>query len=219
MAQQPRSGPVLREVRQVFGVADYPAFIVAVLVFLMIPGPGTFALLAATGRGGLRAGAAATAGVIVGDQVLMWLAVIGVAAVLQTQPGAFKALQFAGAAYLCWVGLRLVLAGSGATAPVTMQPGHFFRQALAITLMNPKAIVFYMAFLPLFIDPARYQGTLTLATMAVTVASITAAYGLLLCVLADAVATRARAHRRLGDWLQRGAGAVLVGFGIRLGAN
>ena len=66
-----------------FGVADYGAFVVAVIVFLAIPGPGNLALITSTGKGGLRGGLAATFGVIAGDQVLMWLAVAGVSAVLR----------------------------------------------------------------------------------------------------------------------------------------
>ena len=60
-----------------FGIADFGAFCAAVLLFLALPGPGTFALITSTGQGGMRAGAAATLGVILGDQVLMWLAVVG----------------------------------------------------------------------------------------------------------------------------------------------
>ena len=62
-----------------FGIADYGAFCAAILLFLALPGPGTFALLTSTGQGGMRAGAAATAGVVIGDQALLWLAVGGVA--------------------------------------------------------------------------------------------------------------------------------------------
>ena len=65
-----------------FGIADFGAFCAAILLFLALPGPGTFALLTATGQGGRRGGAAATLGVILGDQVLLWLAVAGVAALL-----------------------------------------------------------------------------------------------------------------------------------------
>ena len=65
------------------GITDYWSFVVAVLVFLALPGPGTLALLTSTGQGGFRAGAAATLGLIVGDQVLLWLAALGVAAILQ----------------------------------------------------------------------------------------------------------------------------------------
>ena len=96
-----------------FGITDYGAFCVAILVFLALPGPGTFALLTSTGKGGFRAGAAATAGVIAGDQVLLWLAVAGVAALLAAHPQVFAAVQYLGAAYLAWIGLTLVFGKPG----------------------------------------------------------------------------------------------------------
>ena len=201
-----------------FGITDYGAFCAAILLFLALPGPGTFTLLTSTAQGGLRAGAAATAGVIVGDQVLLWLAVAGVAAVLAAHPLWFRAIQYAGAAYLVWVGLRLVFAKEGSASPIRIAPRHYARQALVITLLNPKAIVFYMAFFPLFIDPARHQGLMTFGMMALTIAVPSAVYAAGLCLLADAVTAQVKAHRRLAHGLQRLAGICLVGFGLKLGA-
>ena len=200
-----------------FGIADYGAFCAAILLFLALPGPGIFALLTSTGKGGFRAGAAATAGLILGDQVLMWLAVAGVAALLAAHPAWFKAVQYLGAAYLGWIGLRLLLARSGdAASPVRIEPRHYLRQALLITLLNPKAIIFYMAFFPLFINPATHRGATTFVAMALTIAVITALYCLLLCVFAQAVSRQLRAHKRVAVALQRVAGLFLVGFGLRL---
>ena len=156
------------------GIADYGAFCAAILLFLALPGPGTFALLNSTGKGGLRAGAAATAGVIAGDQVLMWLAVGGVAALLAAHPLAFRVVQYGGAAYLAWIGLKLLIAKPGSASPVNIEPRHYAKQAFLITLLNPKAIIFYMAFFPLFIDPATHRGLVTFGAMAVTIALITA---------------------------------------------
>ncbi len=199
------------------GIADYGAFCAAIVVFLAIPGPGNFALLRSTGHGGMKAGMAAMMGVIVGDQILLWLAVAGVAALLATHPNWFDALRWGGAAYLAWIGLKLVRAQPGEDAsPVRISPGHYFRQSLLITLLNPKAIIFYMAFFPLFIDPATHRGLPTFAAMAVTIALITAAYCLALCALAAQVAQRVRQHQRLSQWLQRGAGLCMIGFGLRL---
>lgn len=202
-----------------FGISDYGAFCAAVLVFLALPGPGTFALLTSTAKGGFRAGAAATTGLIVGDQVLLWLAVAGVAALLAAHPAVFKLVQYGGAAYLAWIGLRLIFAREGATLPIQIEPRHYARQAFLITLLNPKAIVFYMAFFPLFIDPATHRGGITFAAMAITIAALTAVYCLTLCAFAQAVAQKVRAHRRAARWLERLAGMFLVGFGIRLGTN
>jgi len=203
----------------VLGITDYGAFCAAILLFLALPGPGTFCLLASTGKGGLRAGAAATLGVIVGDQVLLWLAVAGVAALLAANPVLFKGVQYLGAAYLAWIGLKLMFAQPGSASPVNIQPRHYLRQAALITVLNPKAIVFYMAFFPLFIDPAVHRGGVTFLAMAVTIAAITAVYCLTLCAFAQAVGSVVRAHQRLARWLERLAGVFLVGFGIRLGTQ
>ncbi len=198
------------------GISDFGAFCGAILLFLALPGPGTFALLTSTGKGGFRAGAAATFGVIVGDQVLLWMAVAGVAALLAAHPTAFRGIQWAGAAYLGWMGLKLIFARGGAAAPVRIEPRHYARQAFLITLLNPKAIVFYMAFFPLFIDPAHHRGVLTFATMAFTIAAITAAYCLTLCAFAGAVSKQVSAHKAAARALERLAGLFLVAFGIRL---
>lgn len=201
------------------GIADYGAFCAAILLFLALPGPGTFTLLTSTGKGGLRAGAAATVGLILGDQVLLWLAVAGVAALLAAHPVLFKGVQYLGALYLGWIGLRLVFAKEGAASPIRIEPRHYARQAFLITLLNPKAIVFYMAFFPLFIDPATHRGAITFVAMAATIAAITAVYCLLLCAFAQAVGRQVRAHRKLVRMLERLAGVFLIGFGIRLGTQ
>ena len=199
-----------------FGIADYPSFVVAVIVFLMIPGPGNLALVTSTGKGGRRGGIAATLGLIAGDQVLMWLAVAGVAALLSAYPPALHALQWLGAAYLAWLGARMLLARPGAAPILTIRAGHYFRQALAITLLNPKAIVFYMAFFPLFVDPARHAGVATFAVMAATIAALTFAYGLTVTLLTHRLAQRLRADPRIGRLFSRAAGAFMIGFGIKL---
>jgi threonine/homoserine/homoserine lactone efflux protein len=202
-----------------FGIADYGAFCAAIVLFLALPGPGTFALLTSTGKGGFRAGAAATWGLIAGDQVLLWLAVAGVAALLAAHPVVFKGVQYAGAVYLGWIGLKLLLSKSGDAPPIRIQPHHYARQAFLITLLNPKAIVFYMAFFPLFIHPATHRGAITFVAMALTVAAITAVYCLLLCAFAQVIARHIRAHRRLARAMERAAGIFLIAFGIRLGAQ
>ena len=198
------------------GIADFGAFCAAILLFLALPGPGTFALLTSTAKGGFRAGAAATWGVIVGDQVLLWMAVAGVAALLAAHPTVFKLVQYAGGAYLAWIGLKLLFAKPGSASPVRIEPHHYFRQSFVITLLNPKAIVFYMAFFPLFIDPAQHRGLVTFGAMALTIAVITAVYCLLLCAFANAISAKVKAHQSLARALERLAGVFLIGFGIRL---
>ena len=199
-----------------FGVADYGAFVAAIIIFLAIPGPGNLALITSTGKGGIAGGLAATFGIIAGDQVLMWLAVAGVAALLATYPAAFHAVQWLGAGYLAWLGLKMILARAGAKPILNIQPRHYFRQAAVITLLNPKAIVFYMAFFPLFVDPARHQGMLTFGVMAATIATLTFAYGLVAVLLTHHLAERMRANPLIGRVLEKLAGVFLLGFGVKL---
>jgi leucine efflux protein len=201
------------------GVTDYGAFVIAFIVLLIIPGPGNLALITSTGKGGIVGGLAATLGVILGDQVLLWLAVAGVAALLAAYPAAFNAVQWLGAAYLAWLGARMVLAKPGAAPVLNIRPRHYLRQALMITLLNPKAIVFYMAFFPLFVDPARHQGLVTFGFMAATIAVLTFAYGLAVVLLTYFLAERLRANPLISRGLEKLAGVCLIGFGIKLAAS
>ena len=199
-----------------FGIADYWAFVAAVIVFLAIPGVGNLAIITSTSKGRIPGGLAATLGVIAGDQVLMWLAVAGVTAVLTTNPALFRVVQYAGTIYLAWLGIRMVFAKPGDAPVLKMQPRRFFQQAMLITLLNPKAIVFYMAFFPLFVDPARHRGLVTFGVMATTIAVLTFLYCVIVISITHFAADRMRASPRIAVWLNRVAGTMLVGFGVKL---
>ncbi len=199
-----------------FGIADYGAFVAAIVLFLAIPGPGNLALITSTGKGGIRGGLAATLGLIAGDQVLMWAAVAGVAALLAAYPTAFHLVQWVGAFYLAWLGFKMLRAKPGAAPVINIRTGAYARQAFAITLMNPKAIVFYMAFFPLFVDPARHQGMLTFGVMAATIAALTALYCLTVMLLTHFLVEKLRANPRIKSTLEKLAGTFLIGFGIKL---
>ncbi len=199
-----------------FGITNYSAFVIAFILLLLLPGPGNLALITSTSKGGILGGLAATLGVIAGDQVLMWLAVAGVAALLSTYPAAFQAVQWLGAAYLVWLGVKLLLAKAGDKPILNIRPSHYFHQAMMITLLNPKAIVFYMAFFPLFIDPVRHQGWLTYGVMSATIVSLTFLYGLIAVLLTHFMAERIRSSPRMTSFLQKFAGVFLIGFGVKL---
>ena len=201
------------------GVSDYGTFVVTILVFLLIPGPGNLALVLSTSKGGVRGGLAATAGVILGDQVLMWLAVAGVAALLAAYPAAFQIVQWVGAGYLAWLGGTMLTSKPGAPMPINIHPRQYLRQAMLITLLNPKAILFYMAFFPLFVDPVRQQGLVTYGFMAATIAALTFAYGLGATLLTHFFAERVRANPVIGRVLEKVAGVFLIGFGLKLVAS
>jgi leucine efflux protein len=207
------------------GVTNYWAFCLAVVVFLALPGPGTFSILTSAAKGGLRGGFVSLAGIMLGDWLLMIGAMLGVAALLQANPAVFRAVQYLGVAYLVWVGLQLLLAKDGA-ANATILPiehGRFFRQSFFITLINPKAIVFYMAFFPLFIDPAvnrePAQVAQTFVVLAVTISFFTLCYGSFLAVVGNAVARAFSRNRTAGRIASKLAGLCLIGFGVRLSTS
>jgi len=202
------------------GITDVWQLIAATMVFLMLPGPGTFCVLTCTGQRGLRGGFASLAGLMLGDIVLMFLAAIGVAALLQANPLLFQGLQYLGAAYLAYLGLRLVFAKSeegGAVVPFSNAAD--FRRGFLVTLINPKAIVFYMAFFPLFIDPATHQGAVTFAAMGAVISCCTLFYGSLLVFAGNAAAKRLARNRRIATFASKMAGMFLIGFGIKLTTN
>ncbi|MES2687294.1 MAG: LysE family transporter [Pseudomonadota bacterium] len=201
------------------GVADYGAFVIAIIVFLLIPGPGNLALITSTSKGGISGGLGATFGVIAGDQVLLWAAVAGVSAVMAAYPTAFHVVQWAGAIYLAWLGIKMLMAKPGDAPILQIKPRHYFRQALLITLLNPKAIVFYMAFFPLFVDPALHQGMTTFAVMAATIAGLTFLYGLTSVLITHFLAERIRSSPKVTSLLNKAAGVFLIGFGIKLAVS
>jgi len=198
------------------GITDFTSFVVAIILFLLIPGPGNLALITSTSKGGIRGGLAATLGLILGDQVLMWLAVAGVAALLSAYPTAFMAVQWLGALYLAGLGLRMLFSRAGDAPLLNIRPYQYLRQGFMITLLNPKAIVFYMAFFPLFINPALHPGVATFAVMALTIAALTFVYGVIAVVLAHSLSQRLRANPFVSRVLTKLAGLFLIGFGIRL---
>ena len=199
-----------------FGITDYGTYIATILLFLLVPGPGNLALITSTTQGGIRGGFACILGLLAGDQILMWLALAGMAAVMAAYPQAFTAVQWLGATYLAWLGIKMLLAKPGDAPILTMKPSHYFRQSLIITLLNPKAIVFYMAFFPLFIDPATNLGLKTYLALTLTSSALAVLYCSTSVMLTHFLANRFRANPVLGRALEKIAGLFLVGFGIKL---
>jgi threonine/homoserine/homoserine lactone efflux protein len=199
-----------------FGVSDYGAFVAAFVLLLFLPGPGNLALITSTSQGRLKGGVASVLGLLVGDQILLWLTVAGVAALLQTYPTLFAAMQWLGAAYLAWLGFKMLTAQPGQGPSVRITPGQYFRDTMVITLFNPKAIMFYFAFFPQFIDPATHQGWVTFAFMAATIAVLGFLYCIGVVLITHYMAERIRANVTLSGTLQKLAGLCLIGFGVKL---
>jgi len=199
-----------------FGISDYGAFIAAFVLLLFLPGPGNLALISSASKGGMVGGLASVLGLLLGDQIFLWFTVAGVAALLKTQPALFTALQWLGAAYLVWLGYKMITAKPGEGSSIQITSGHYFRETLLITLLNPKAIMFYIAFFPQFIDPVNHQGWVTFAVMAMTIAVLGFTYCFGIVLITHHMAERIRANPRFTGFLQKLAGICLIGFGLKM---
>jgi leucine efflux protein len=197
---------------------DHPGgFIVAVLIFQMIPGPGTLAILRATGQYGMKAGFASVSGTLLGGLLCMMAAASGVEAVFRGRPEAMQLLQTAGSLYLAWLGWRLMknrTLASGAAASAAPGWGRHLQQALVVSLTNPKVILFYFALLPLF-----FRAPITVAsfgTMVTVVSGISLVYQCGLVLAGHAAARRLGRLPSVRLAAQRVAGLALMGFAIKL---
>ena len=199
-----------------FGISGFGAFCVAFVLLLFLPGPGNLALISSASKGGLAGGLASVLGLLAGDQVLLWLTVAGLAAVLKAYPPVFLVLQWAGAAYLAWLGYKMLTAPTAEGPSIQITPGHYFRETLLITLLNPKAIMFYLAFFPQFIDPVSHQGWVTFVAMALTIAVLGFVYCMGVVLVTHFMAERIRAHPKASGLLQKLAGVCLIGFGLKM---
>ena len=208
------------------GINDLWALVIATLIFLAIPGPGTIKIFAsmAEKNGGPRAGFWSTLGLMAGDAVWMVLALSGVAALAAAYPRAFDMLRYAGAAYLAWIGYTLIRDSKQTMATqkggvVSTEQGRgawqWFREAALVSLSNPKVIGFYVAFFPLFIDTKSFDGFATYARMMALVLCIVFLYCMWLIVAAQIAKRLFARFPSASIWLKRGAGVALIGFSVK----
>ena len=223
------------------GIAHVGAFVVAGLLLNLTPGPDLLYASTRAGAHGARAGWIAALGIGAGGLVHVALGALGVTALIAASPGAFAALKLAGAAWLAWIGARMLLApspsvGAPATggrapspAPASEAPPRaaaILREAVLVAALNPKVALFFLAFVPQFIDPASPHPALAFVLLGVLFVVngtlVTGAVGTLTAAAAASLRTGPtdRGWRRvaapLAALLPRAVGAVLLGLGLRL---
>lgn len=203
------------------------AYVLTVLVMAATPGPAVFAVVSTSVGRGLPAALALGAGVVCGDMVFLLLALAGLGVLAEVMGDLFLVIRLAGAAYLVWMGIGLWRSACGdaaasAAGPVAgntrdKAPPRLFRTAcggLALTMGNPKAIVFYASFLPTFMD-LKTLGPADAAVVALATACVVG------CVLCGYAVMAARTRRvlsepRAGRMMRRGAAVVMVGTGAAI---
>jgi leucine efflux protein len=197
-------------------VKDYASFVLTVVLFLAVPGPGNLAILSAYRMGGFRAAMVSTLGIAVGDQLLIVLALSGLAAILQEMPLVFQWIKYLGACYLMHMGWGLLRPSQGGQSRAVFETDKIFRQSVGVTLLNPKAIFFYMAFFPLFLEKDHAIDWEVWALLAGTIAVLTVLYGLSLLFLLRGLSRRVKDTALWGKYLAQVLGVLFIGFGIKL---
>ncbi|HZR36135.1 MAG TPA: leucine efflux protein LeuE [Nevskia sp.] len=210
-----------------FGVIHLATYFAGAVVVILLPGPNSLFVLSTAARRGVRAGYRAACGVFVGDAVLMVLASAGVASLLKAWPPLFLALKYAGGAYLAYLGVKMLIgawkgrlaspAEPDAAAPAAGE-GDPLRRALGISLVNPKAILFFIAFFIQFVDPAYAHKALSFAILGGIAQMLSFLYLTALIFSGARLAAAFRRWRRTRTALTGGAGALFVGFGVKLAA-
>ncbi len=203
-----------------FGIDNYSGFIMAIVVFQITPGAGTVAILNATARNGIGGGLKAVFGTLSGDFIYMLAAVLGLAAILNTYPGVLNVAQWFGVAYLCCIGLKFMrtsTANQGADTTLISGGGTFFRQALAVSLTNPKATMFFMTFFPMFLGAE--SKTTTLFILMAHVTAISFLYQTCLVLVGNIVTRRISHWQYIRLAAGRLAGLALLCLGVKLAFN
>lgn len=202
-----------------FGIQNYSSFIAAVIVFQLIPGVGMLTVVNASARGGLGGGMGAVLGTLLGDAVWMFGAALGLSTLIQANPMVFQALQWFGVGYLLWMGVGLLRSSQSVLAQDS-QPKTglaYARQAMWVSLTNPKVMLFFVSFFPLFMRHDSSAYTLGMMMLHVSVISFIYAFGLVL--LGNWVAARLKGVPMAQVWAKRLAGVALVGFAAKLAMN
>lgn len=197
-------------------------FLFATLLFAVMPGPAILYMTAQTMAHGSRAGILAALGIHIGCYVHIIGAAVGLAAVLTHLPGIYAAVKLAGAAYLVWLGIRM-LTGSAAHGP-QLEPGSggmaAFRESIVVEMLNPKTALFFVAFLPQFVDPAAaWPVGVQFLVLGVVVNLALSLADLGAVGLATLARGRLFAHAGGNRVLFTASGSILIGLGVMLAAQ
>ena len=193
----------------------YLAYLLAVVVLVIIPGPSVTLVIGNSLRHGMRAGLLNVGGTQIGLAIIIGIVGLGLASVAKTMGWWFDWLRLAGAAYLIWLGWKLLRSSAAFEEPGrTPAPrGGFFLQGLLVSLSNPKTLVFFGAFIPQFIDPA-HDTLPQVAIMGLTFMGVAALSDSLYAVLSGGAGRRI--SQRQARWMARAGGGFLIGGGLWL---
>ncbi len=197
-------------------------FIAAGWLLNLTPGPDVLYIVSTALKSGVRAGIVAALGIVSGCFVHVFAAALGVGALLATSATAFTVLKWVGAAYLMWMGVKLLLAKGGSSvvpAVASHEPadlGRIFRQGFLTNVLNPKVALFFLAFVPQFIAPGTPDKVTAFLLLGLlfNLNSLPINFGY--AWLASWASRRVGAVQRAMHWMDRAAGVMFIGFGLKL---
>ncbi len=200
-------------------------FIAAGWLLNLTPGPDVLYIVSSALKNGVRAGVVAALGIVSGCFVHVLAAALGVGALLATSATAFTVLKWAGAGYLVWMGVKLLLARGGSpVVPVTGRVaqgasadlGRVFRQGFLTNVLNPKVALFFLAFVPQFIAPGTEDKVTAFLLLGLlfNLNSLPINFGY--AWLAGWASRRVGTVQRAMHWMDRAAGVMFIGFGLKL---
>jgi threonine/homoserine/homoserine lactone efflux protein len=198
---------------------NFALFLATSVAITLAPGPDNLQVLARGIAQGRAAGLVAALGFAAGITFHTTLAALGVAAVLRSSPLAFQCIRYAGAVYLIWIGIKALRSNGLATAHArAAQPLRtVFRQSVLGNMMNPKVTLFFLVFLPQFVEPHGMQNvTLQMLELGLLFMLQTVVVFSLFGVCAGAIGEWLKRRPRVGVWLDRLAGATFIAIGIRV---
>lgn len=209
------------------GITDFWTFLLGTIFIVILPGPNSMYVLSVAAQRGVRPAYQGAGGIFLGDLILMVLSACGVASLLKASPALFYAVKYIGAAYLAWIGVQMLLGcwrklrakestETTAAALVTLKESNPFRKALIISLMNPKAILFFISFFIQFVDPAFSAPALSFVGLGLICQVISFTYLTAIIFLGARLAETFRRRRRLSAGMGGGVGAMFIGFGAKL---
>jgi leucine efflux protein len=209
-----------------FGVTDLPTYLAGLVLIVLLPGPNSLYVLSVAARRGIRAGYTAAAGVWCGDTVLMTLSAAGVASLLQANAVLFGIVKYAGAGYLTWLAVGMLRAAWGMwrtrrekaaeERPEAVAGERPFRRAFVVSLLNPKAILFFVAFFVQFVDPGYAYPALSFVVLGAFAQLASFLYLSALIFSGTRLASAFRRRRRLSAGATSAAGALFLGFAVKL---
>jgi RhtB (resistance to homoserine/threonine) family protein len=203
-----------------FGIHDFGLFLAAGILLNLTPGPDTAYILGRSIAQGREAGIASALGICVGSIFHTCAAALGLSAILATSALAFVAIKLLGGAYLIFLGIKMLLdRRKHLSLPTNFRrrtTAAAFRQGVFTNILNPKVALFFLAFLPQFIDPASNMKVLAFLSLGLTFVTTGTIWCLLLAWFASVFSERLRGNETIEQWLNRAAGALFVFLGLRL---